>query len=236
MTFPGEPLGADPMEDFLVREKAALEALESVEIRTTDDMQIDEPVGQGTKSSRSSLGGGASPSVSAMDSPIVMARSPVTATSPVATQYSVHSPAPLSTSTPTSTSIFASNGLNSPATPRGRPETAAMRLWKTEQARRIAERDAAAEQIRQKRRQQAKQDLEQYRASWREEVEGHRQANREAERSVSGGGRRSKPEWDAETPTVEGVKVEWDEVKKLIDVLPKPPKDCSRLLSIVKTL
>lgn len=232
MTFPGEPLGADPMEDFLVREKAALEALESVEIRTMDDMQIDEPVGQGTKSSRSSLSSVASPSVSAMDSPIAMARSPVTATSPVAAQYSVHSPAPLSTST----SIFASNGLNSPTTPRGRPETAAMRLWKTEQARRIAERDAAAEQIRQKRRQQAKQDLEQYRASWREEVEGHRQANREAERSVSGGGRRSKTEWDAETPTVEGVKVEWDEVKKLIDVLPKPPKDCSRLLSIVKTL
>lgn len=219
------------MEDFLSRERAALEALESVDIGPADAMQIDEPASAGTSTPRASVSSMASPSfVPDTQSPIVS---------------SPHAPAHTHASSPTtnpsqphqSSSVFASlpsNGLGSPSTPRGRPETAAIKSWKSEQTRRIAERDAAAEQLRQKRRERAKQELEQYRAGWREEVEVRKRANRESEGRMEE--RTGKSEWDDEKVMERGEAVEWEEVRRLIEVLPRPAKDCSRLHAILKSL
>ena len=232
----------DPMEEFLNREKAALEALEAVEINSNNGNNL--------------------PNDNAME--IDQFGTPVTAISPtllpattaLSSKNSSHSalssPRPsLQTFTPTTgvTSPFTatSSATASPkmavptgqATFKGRTETAAMKEWKNKQTERIAQAEAEAEHIRQKRQSAAREDIDSFMREWRAGVEERQRLNRESADHVSrnvGG-----CVWDEEEPVNSmnddnGALVDWKDVLGLIEALPKPAKDCSRLLGIIKSL
>ncbi|PJF17211.1 putative Vesicle coat protein clathrin, light chain [Paramicrosporidium saccamoebae] len=181
----------DPMEDFLAREKAALEALEAVEIENDNVMQVDEPV-----------------------------EAPNNASHPT-------SPRPVASYIASPT---ANTRVTSPTTPKTKVETAAMKEWKTERARQIAERDASAVQMAGERSKAAKRDLEEWRVKYKEDVAGRKTGRSEQEVGRS--------EWDGEKKTGKVAKeqVDWRSILALMEALPKPSKDCSRLLGIVKSL
>lgn len=221
----------DPMEDFINREKAALEALE---IAGGDAMQIDDPPTPATAKSVGSV----SPSGSLGSF----------------TQFSQAASGEMRSLNSSSGSLQHRQGLSSSAIPvvtapsqpssptvisphsrTARPETATMREWKTERARRIAQIDAQAEQSRQSRREEARQDLDRFQSQWKESVEERKRANR-SKMGTSG-----LSEWDKEEATLsEGsLKKEdfdWEKFKTFIETLPKPIKDCSRLMGILKSL
>lgn len=201
------------MEEFLAREKAALEALEAVEIGEENAMQIDDPPvnPNANVSTKGPVDSGR------VISPVASPRTP---SATVARSPQMPHPA----SPP-------------PTTPRGaRIETAAMQEWKAERTRRIAERDTQAEQVRQERRRGAQADLETFKKQWGEETEERRRANRQgAGRGVAD----RKERWDAEEPcggALTKEQLKWGELGALLDALPKPSKDCSRLLGIIKSL
>jgi hypothetical protein len=185
----------DPMEDFLAREKAALEALEAVEIENDNAMQVDEPVEAPNNASHP------------------------TSPTPVVS-YTASRMSPTTTNT----------AVTSPTTPKTKVETAAMKEWKTERARQIAERDASAVQMAGERSKAAKRDLDEWRVKYKEEVAAKKteRSEKELERS----------EWDKEKKTGKVTKeqIDWKSVLTLMEALPKPSKDSSRLLGIVKSL
>lgn len=212
----------DPMEDFLSREKAALQALE---LAGDDAMQIDDPptpviVKPASPSPRSSA---------SLDTFTPFVASTSSNSNAVAAHAGPVAAAP-SSATPSASSPM------SPHSRAARPETATMREWRTERAQRIAQADAQAEQARQSRREEARRELERFRSQWAESLEERRRTNR-AKSATTGGG---LGDWDREESTMAGVGLrdsfDWEQLRALIDVLPKPAKDCSRLLAILKSV
>ena len=212
----------DPMEDFLTREKAALEALEiqsnsispvshvSSPGARDDNMQIDEePMGEFTSAAPTSL------SHSKTSFPGSGIGSP---TLNNAGNSIINSTACASTSPTTN------------ITRGSRPETAAMQQWKKGRNKMIVEREAAAEQVRGERHIRAKNELTAFMREWQEKVEGNRLKEREAGK---------KSIWDLEETTEGKLKkgdMDWKKVIELIETLPKPAKDTTRLLSIIRSL
>lgn len=237
MSSPASPRRADPMEDFLAREKAALEALESVELASPPAdggaaMDIDEPMGE----FHSSGSPGHGPTQSSI--------SPLAAQPPIGTNSGSRSAStsPVANGAPVLTSTVqalnhASNGPRSPTSPvtlaarGGRAETEAMAAWKRQRAADISEREAAAQQLREERKAKAAGELKALQREWQERVEST---------GTSAGREKSKvTAWDEEKPAggdLRKEQVPWERVHELIESLPKPAKDCSRLLSIVRSL
>lgn len=211
------------MEDFLSREKAALQALE---LAGDDAMQIDDPptpviVKPASPQSRASLD---------TFTPFVASTSSSSggSNSHSATAH----PGPVIAASPSSPSLMVS-----PHSRAARPETATMREWRTERAQRIAQTDAQAEQARQSRREEARRELERFRSQWAESLEERRRTNR-AKSNTAGGG---SGDWDREESVAAGAaglrdNFDWGQLRALIEVLPKPAKDCSRLLAILKSV
>ena len=214
----------DPMEDFLTREKAALEALEiqsnsispishvSSPGARNDNMQIDEePMGEFTSAAPATLSHGKSSFPgSGIGSPTLNnTGGSVTNGSTARTPTS-----------PTANNIMRGS----------RPETAAMQEWKKGRNKLIAEREAAAEQVRGERHIRAKNELTAFMREWQEKVERNRLKERETGK---------KSVWDLEE-TMEGKlkrgDVDWKKVMELIETLPKPAKDTTRLFSIIRSL
>lgn len=240
MSSPASPRRADPMEDFLAREKAALEALESVEITSPSAegavaaMEIDEPMGEfHTSQPTRNQAQSASPLAS---------QAPLSAGAGVRsglTSPPVGGAAPILTSTVQALNSNAADSPRSPTSPVGssahgsRPETEAMSAWKKQRASSIAEREAAAQQLRAERQAKAASELKALQREWQERVESC---------AASGGAGREKSKlstWDEEKPAGKALRKEqvpWDRVHVLMEMLPKPAKDCSRLISIVKSL
>lgn len=238
MSSPASPRRADPMEDFLAREKAALEALESVEIASppaeaTVAMEIDEPMGEFHTSQTSRTQ--------------AQSASPLTSQAPINTGATIRSGSaspPVDGAAPILTSTVQALNHNtdiprSPMSPvsssaRGnRPETEAMAAWKRQRASGIAERETTAQQLRGERQAKAAGELKALQREWQERVESS---------TASGDAGREKSKlttWDEEKPAGKDLRKEqipWERVHELMEMLPKPAKDCSRLLSIVKSL
>ena len=198
---------ADPMEEFLAREKAALEALEL----QGDAMEVDPP----TEPKASLVSSGVcSPVGSQTLSAVSQAHSVV-----YSNAHSANS-----VKTPISTP-------RSPTTAGVMEETTAMQAARSERLARIAERDAAASQISLGRRARAKGDLEAFKMQWKTEVGNRREANRAK-------GETAGSPWDEEEPVGKAAKeqLDWGKVAGLLETLPKPTKDSSRLLGIIKSL
>jgi hypothetical protein len=195
------------MEEFLAREKAALEALEL----QGDAMEVDPPV-----EPKASLvsSGVCSPVGSQTLSAVSQAHSIV-----YSNAHSANS-----VKTPISTP-------RSPTMVSAMEETAAMQAARTERLTRIAERDAAASQVSLGRRTRAKSDLEVFKTQWKTEVGNRREANRTKAETVGS-------PWDKEEPVgrVAKEQLDWGRVTGLLETLPKPSKDSSRLLSIINSL
>lgn len=223
----------DPMEEFLAKEKAALEALEQVDIvsspasphSVSSSMQIDAVEQQiGTPLYPS---GSASVSASGFQSPKYSA---TPSTSFPTGDYARTNPASCS-NTPSASSPTFTAGT-------ARAETEAMRNWKVERAKQIAEREVIAEQQHRNQREEAKQQKEQFMRDWKRTVEEGKVAGRahQSEREQGEG----KTVWDEEMPvqlnTVKKDDVNWKCVVQLIEQLPKPSKDTTRLLKTLKSM
>ena len=195
----------DPMEEFLAREKAALEALEL--------QDPSSPVGTSSPAERKGSlvsSGVASPASQTMSSAVSQTHSVTYSNAP-------------SAKTPVSP--------HSPSTRGPMEETPSMQAARTERLQRMAERDAAAAKTGLERRARAKTDLDAFRAEWKETVAGRRQTNRSRKETTGS-------PWDDEKPAGAITKehLDWEKVAGLIETLPKPTKDTSRLVGIISSL
>lgn len=236
---------ADPMEEFLAKEKAALDALENVgivsggsTIPSPNDMQIDSFEGateQPTSgiSSVHTTHSHSSQQQPAHQSPSSSHHVPAYANNSPVSQFSpqraasIHSPQ--TTTSPTSPTLNRGNA---------RPETEAMKEWKAERTRKIAEREVIAEQEHRNRLEQAKKETSDYMAKWKGEVDDRKAANRRNTSDASDV--IGQTVWDKETPnqlaTVRKDNVDWKGLTELVEQLPKPTKDSTRLLSTLRSV